>query len=384
MSADGAAPSPVQPIVTADVAAALVARLARAERVAIDTEGDGMFRYRTRLCTLQLSDAREIAVVDTLALDAAPLFAALLGADGPEKIVHDASFDARVLFAHGIALGNVFDTAVAARFLGFTSTGLSSLLRKLFELELPKHQQQADWGKRPLELDELRYLEDDVRHLHALADALLGEVRARDIEPEVREECAYMLREAQRQEQPEPPWLRIKGSATRPPAERARLFELAELREQLARAQDVPPGRLIPSDVIARLAREPVPEGADIARLLGKMQAHAPAFEAALARAAQLSDAPAEHLDRLAGEVPSPAELTRRKRRRALLLDFRDKEAKARGVDAQVVLPGHCLSDITELSEPTREALRRVSGLGEVRLERYGALLVQLLANARE
>jgi ribonuclease D len=259
------------------------------------------------------------------------------------------------------------------------------LLRKLFDLELPKHQQQADWGRRPLEPEELRYLEDDVRHLHALADALLGEVRARDIEPEVREECAYMLREAQRTEQPEPPWLRIKGSATRPAAERARLFELAELREQLARAEDVPPGRLIPSDVIARLAREPVPAGADIVRLLGhKAQAYAPEFEAALARGAARPDAPVEHLDRLAGEVPSPAELTRRKRRRALLLEFRDKEAKARGVDAQVVLPGHCLADITELSEPTRAALSRVSGLGEVRLERYGAQLVQLLALARE
>ncbi|HEX6239823.1 MAG TPA: ribonuclease D, partial [Polyangiales bacterium] len=201
MSAEGAAPSPAQPIAAPDAAKALVARLAQAERLAIDTEGDGMFRYRTRLCMLQLSDAREIAVVDTLALEAAPLFGALLSSAGPEKIVHDASFDARVLFAHGIALGRVFDTAIAARFLGFGSTGLSSLLRKLFEFDLPKHQQQADWGKRPLEPEAMRYLEDDVRHLHALADALLAEVRARDIEPELREECAYMLREAQQIEQ---------------------------------------------------------------------------------------------------------------------------------------------------------------------------------------
>ncbi|HEX6240390.1 MAG TPA: HRDC domain-containing protein, partial [Polyangiales bacterium] len=178
--------------------------------------------------------------------------------------------------------------------------------------------------------------------------------------------------------------LRIKGSATRPPEERARLFELAELREQLARADDVPPGRLIPGDVIARLAREPVPEGPDIARLLGKVQRYAPEFEAALARAAQRSDAPAEHLDRLAGETPSPAELTRRKRRKALLMDFRDKAAKARGVDPQVVLPGHCLSDLVELTQPTRDALRSVSGFGDVRLDRYGEQLVQLLASARD
>jgi ribonuclease D len=368
----------VEAIATSSAARALIARLARADSVALDTEGDGMFRYRTRLCTLQLCADDEIAVVDTLAVPVAPLFSALLGENGPEKILHDASFDARVLFAHGIALGRVFDTAVAARFLGFHATGLSSLLLNLFGRHLPKHQQQADWGKRPLEADAMRYLQDDVRYLHELADALLTEVRERDIEAEVREECAYVLREARRGEQPDPPWTRMKNALTRPPEERARLYELAELREQLARAQDVPSGRLIPSDVIGRLAREPVPEGADIARLLGKQAQFAPQFEAALARAAALPDAPAEHLDRFAAATPSPSELVRRKRRKAWLMDFRDKEAKARDVDPQVVLPGHCLNDIVELQRMNTAALRAVSGFGEARYERYAERLLHL------
>lgn len=365
-------------IATSEAAQSLIARLARADSIALDTEGDGMFRYRTRLCTLQLCAGDEIAVVDTLALPVAPLFSALLGANGPEKILHDASFDARVLFAHGIALGHVFDTAVAARFLGFSATGLSSLLLKLFGRHLPKHQQQADWGKRPLEADAMRYLQDDVRYLHELADALLIEVRERDIEAEVREECAYVLREAQRVEEADPPWTRIKNALTRPPEERARLYVLAELREQLAREQDVPPGRLIPGDVIARMAREPVPQGPDIARLLGKQAQFAAEFEEALARAAALPDAPAEHLDRLAAETPSPAEFTRRKRRKAWLMDFRDKEAKERGVDVQVVLPGHCLNDIVELPRMNTAALRAVSGFGEARYERYAERLLHL------
>jgi ribonuclease D len=372
-----------QPIATTDAARALVDRLARAERLAIDTEGDGMFRYRTRLCTLQLSDAGEIAVVDTLALPVAPLFGALLGAAGPEKIVHDASFDASVLFAQGVALGRVFDTAVAARFLGFASTGLSSLLRQLFDYNLPKHQQQADWGKRPLAAEAMRYLEDDVRYLHQLADALLEEVRARDIEPEVREECAYVLGEAQRAQPEEPPWLRIKGGILRPPAERARLVELAELREQLARADDVPPGRFLPGELLSRLARDPVPEGPELVRLLGSKAVHAALFADALARAAQRSDAPAEQLARFA-EVPSPAELARRKRRKAWLSEFREQEAKARGVDLQVVLPGHCLNDIAELSELSAQSLQQVPGFGAVRFERYGARLLQRAASVRE
>lgn len=384
MSEPAERPVTAAAIATPEAARVLVQRLRGVASVALDTEGDGMFRYRARLCTMQLCADGEPAVVDTLVPGLTPLFAELLGADGPEKIVHDASFDARVLYAHGIALGRVFDTAVAARFLGFASTGLSSLLLKLFGRNLPKHQQQADWGKRPLESDAMRYLEDDVRYLHELAETLLVEVRARDIEPEVREECAYVLREAQQAEQIDPPWTRIKGSVMRPPEERARLYQLAEVREQLARAQDVPPGRLIPADVIARLAREPVPAGDHIARLLGKQAAFAAEFEAALQRAASLPDAPAEQLTRYNPEPPSPSELARRKRRKALLMDFRDKEAKARGVDVQVVLPGHCLADVVELTQPSAELLRSVSGFGEARFERYGERLLQLVASARD
>jgi ribonuclease D len=178
--------APVSPIVSAEDARIVAARLLTAESLALDTEGDGMFSYRTRLCMMQLAAAGEVHVCDTLAFDPAPMFSELLGAQGPEKIVHDVSFDARVLFAHGIVLDRVFDTAIAARFLSLKNTGLSSLLGQYFQIELPKHKQQADWGERPLDDEALHYLADDVRHLAALRDVLLDEVRKKDIEPEVR------------------------------------------------------------------------------------------------------------------------------------------------------------------------------------------------------
>ena len=362
---------------------ALSSRLSAAPRLALDTEGDGMFRYRTRLCVLQLGTGAAIHVVDTLAIETLDSLSHVLGPQGPEKIVHDASFDARVLFARQLALGNVFDTAVAARFLGFASTGLSSLLRQLFDVHLPKHQQQADWGRRPLSAEAVRYLEDDVRHLHALAERLLAEVRARDIESEVREECAYALREAQKPEIVAPPWTRIKGAATRLPRERARLYELAEVREQLARALDVPPGRLLPSEVLSRLARESAPEPALVRRLLGAQAEHAPRFEEALARAALAQDAPPEHVQRLLAEPPSAAELQRKKRRRAYLVEFREREAKARDVDPQVVLPGHCLTDIVDLPVIEAETLRDVPGLGAARFERYATQLLAMPESLR-
>ena len=54
------------------------------------------------------------------------------------------------------------------------------------------------------------------------------------------------------------------------------------------------------------------------------------------------------------------------------------EEAKARGVDPQVVLPGHCLEELAELGPRRPEELWLVRGLGGVRMERYGPTLLRL------
>lgn len=356
----------------------LAERASEASALALDTEGDGMFRYRARLCTLQLATAREIGIVDTLAVDVTEL-ADLLGPAGPEKVVHDAAFDARLLFSQGVMLGSVFDTAVAARFLGFTATGLSSLLLNLFGVELPKHKQQADWGARPLDAEAIAYLENDVRYLLPLREALLAQVRARDIEPEVREECAYVLAEAQR-EAPEPsPFSRVKGAGQRPPKQRARLFELALVRDEVARELDVPPGRVLANELMLRLADlGELPEAELGRRLSSTARPHTARFAHALAAASERADAPSEELidD---SRVPPASELIARKRRRELLTNFRAREAASRGVDPQVVLPGHCLTDLAKAPSLARETLLEVPGLGACRIERYGRRWAQEL-----
>ena len=124
--------------------AALAARLADAPRIALDVEGDGLYRYRARLCTIQLASGAESAVVDALALDSLAPLAPLLGDAGPSKVVHDVSFDVKMLAQRELPLGRVFDTAVAARLLGEPSTGLAALLEKHFGVALDKQHQQAD------------------------------------------------------------------------------------------------------------------------------------------------------------------------------------------------------------------------------------------------
>ena len=356
-------------IADADQARALAARLASSGLVALDTEGDGMFRYRARLCTLQLASTDVLAVVDTLAVDA-HAFGDLLGQQGPEKVVHDVAFDARVLAAHGVMLGNVFDTAIAARFLGFATTGLANLLANLFDVQLPKQHQHADWGERPLDAAAIAYLENDVRYLLPLRGVLLERVRAADIEDELREECAHVLREAQKTVAEPSPFARVKGALARPPKQRARLYELALARDAIARERDVPAARVVPTELLLRLAEREPPTLDELARRLGSRLDCAEPLLEALRRAELRADAPVEALSEPI-ETPSSAEIALRKRRRELLIAFRAREAAKRQLDPQVILPGHCVSDLVKLGRLDPASLAGVSGLGTRRIERY-------------
>ncbi|MDB4974662.1 MAG: Ribonuclease [Myxococcaceae bacterium] len=367
---------PLGAIDCADEARALAARLFTESTIALDTEGDGMFRYRTQLCTIQLASEHELAVVDTLAPDVrVSMFAELMSSRGPEKVVHDAAFDARLLAAYGAPLGAVFDTAVAARYLGFSATGLASLLLQLFDVTVPKHMQQADWGRRPLSLEAIEYLENDVRYLIPLRDTLLERLRERDIEAEMREECEYVLREARASVFEPSPFSRVKGALARPPEERARLYELANARDEIARELDLPAARVVPNDLLLRFGELHQPLRAELERRLpARHRAYAARFVDALARAEGQSDAPGAELPN-PRDIPAATELARRKRRRELLTSFRAREASARGVDPQVVLPGHCVNELVKLDDLSRASLEQVSGLGECRIERYGEAL---------
>ena len=64
----------------------------------------------------------------------------------------------------------------------------------------------------------------------------------------------------------------------------------------------------------------------------------------------------------------SPATVAKARRaREARLTSWRKGEAKKRGVDEQVVLPGHCLQDLADLESIARKTIASVRGFGAFR-----------------
>ncbi len=353
--------------------------------VSLDTEADGFYRYRAKVCIVQLYVTGQIYLVDTLRVPASALAPVVQG--DATKIIHDAGFDARLLGEVGLSLSRVYDTAVAARFLGEKKTGLAALVRSRLGVGMDKSERLTDWGQRPLTEESLAYLIADVQHLGDLASALRAEVAAAGIEEEVREETQYVLDCAKKETPAEPPWTRIKGHGRFTPMQLSILRELALCRESRARNDDVPASRVLPDWLLVLLAQQPLRTAQELMQIVPSRQRTRFArsgmaetlFEAYRAGQARAELPPEEHKLTLR-KVPDPAERARAKLLRKELSAWRDEEAKKRGVDAQVILPGHCLRDLVEQSPKERTQLVRVAGLGASRADRYGQALLQAVS----
>ena len=343
--------------------------------VAVDAEGNGLFAYRARLCTVQLAwregDLTRIAVVDTLAVDPSPL-GALLDRSGPLKVLHDFTFDVKLLAEAGVELDNMRDTSVLARMLGRKATGLASLLSSELGIVVPKELQQHDWSRRPLRPAELAYLAADVRHLEALLDKLSSEARALDIEDEVLVESAFKRESALAPpREKRPAYLRIKGADALDPPSLAVLRRLVMEREAIAELWDTPPFKVAGNDVLLFLAQRKPASLDELRRIKRGISPRLTDAGARLVHAVVAGLAVEGRLDR--------ATVAARRAREKRLSGWRRAEARARGLDEQVVLPGHCLAELVALETFDLAAIAEVRGLGAKRCSRYGVTLQALL-----
>jgi ribonuclease D len=75
------------------------------------------------------------------------------------------------------AFANVFDTMISSRLLGAKELGLAAAISRYFGVTLSKKLQRADWGRRPLTDEQLRYAQMDTHYLIPLSDILKSLLR---------------------------------------------------------------------------------------------------------------------------------------------------------------------------------------------------------------
>jgi ribonuclease D len=235
--------------------------LGEAQTIAVDLEGNGFHRYPEHLCLIQLACGGRIFLVDPLAVKDLSGLGEILRNPAIVKIFHSCENDLRALIRDfGFYTRNIFDTAVAAHFLGARLLGLAGVLKTYLDVEIPKSKamQRQDWTVRPLSPEASEYAAADVEHLASLRMVLQERLREANRWEWVQEEFALLERlEYSPPEPVEQLFWKIKGSRLLKPRQRAILMELNCTRDQLARELNRPPFRVIPNETLLQLAQEP-------------------------------------------------------------------------------------------------------------------------------
>jgi ribonuclease D len=148
-------------------------------QLAFDTEFVGEKRYYTLLCLVQVATVHGFYLIDSLKIKDLRPFLRLLEDPNILKITHAGENDYRLLYQNFETVPqNVFDTQVAAGFLGYGyPASFMRLVEGELEVRLDKGYAVTDWEIRPFKKKQLEYALNDVYYLDGLFTRLSAQLR---------------------------------------------------------------------------------------------------------------------------------------------------------------------------------------------------------------
>jgi ribonuclease D len=231
-------------------------RLARADRIGIDTEFVSEDTFRPELCLVQVATAEELAVIDPYRVRDLTQFWRTLSEGNHVTIAHAAREELNfALLSCGRPLANLFDTQIAA---GFCSNefpaSYGSVVSKFLNIRPAKGEQRTDWRRRPLTDDQIDYALEDVRYLLPLHEEIryrLEQLKRLDWFAEETRTWTAEVRQARER----PRWRRVSGIGNLSPRSLAIVRELWQWRHRQAEQRDIPPRRVLRDDLIVEIAK---------------------------------------------------------------------------------------------------------------------------------
>ena len=228
--------------------------LAATPRYALDTEFHRERTYFPKLALIQVAWANDpdvpdagqsLALIDPLAVDVTA-FEKLFASDAI-CVIHAAQQDLDVL-THSV--GSVprfmFDTQLAAGFVGYSTPSLVSLLQREVGVTPAKGDRLTDWLRRPLTENQCQYAAVDVEYLLTVHDRLLAQLDELGRTDWAAEACEDLRTRPVSGANPDDAWRRLKDARSLRPKARAVAQSLAAWRERRAMRVDIPSRQVLP------------------------------------------------------------------------------------------------------------------------------------------
>lgn len=222
----------------------------------LDTEFVRVSTYYPKLGLLQLNLAGQNYLVDPVRVDLSPVWNVLFRSD-KTAVFHSCKEDLDVLLnTSGQLPAHVFDTQVAAAFLGYGSCiGYGSLVEQFCGVTLAKDQTLTDWLARPLTEAQCTYAAADVIYLQPLYERLQTELQQQQKWTWFQEEMVALLSAKQSTLDERELYKEIGNAWQLQPSELAVLRELTAWRLNTAIREDRPVSFVLKEDALMNLSR---------------------------------------------------------------------------------------------------------------------------------
>jgi ribonuclease D len=242
-------------------------------RYAMDTEFHRERTYFPKLALLQLAWPGEIVLVDPLAVDMNSL--RRLFDSKALAVLHAAQQDLDVLTHVCQAVPTcMFDTQLAAGFIGYSTPSLTSLLQAELGVVASKGDRLTDWLRRPLTQDQQTYAAGDVAYLLELHDVLGAKLEKDGRLQWALDACEELRVRPTGAADPEHAWMRLKDVRVLKAKSRGVAQAVAAWRERRAAAVDLPVRQVLPDLAILGIAQKHPANANELAQARGVEERH--------------------------------------------------------------------------------------------------------------
>ncbi len=230
--------------------------IASAERVAIDTEFHRERTYFPELALVQIAAPSGVYLIDPLACDVSPL-AEVFARSTITWLAHASQQDLEVLeIATGSTPSTIFDTQIAAGFIGMSTPSLASLVSSKLGINLSKGDRLTDWMRRPLTPAQCTYAANDVIHLDEVYALITKELEELERLEWAIEACREALGRRPDLASSDDAWLKVKDARSLKGEARGVAQAVAKWRDLRARELNVPVRRILSDMALVSIAQQ--------------------------------------------------------------------------------------------------------------------------------